>query len=125
MPGNRSVPAPQVTESLPRRQAGPADPCAMVIFGATGDLTKRLVIPALYNLALRAMGIRDNPIAAASPWQNGFAERIIGLIRRECLDHVTGDSSSGTAAVWVVRLWQSSGLENRRSEAHIPGMATI
>ena len=31
--------------------AKPADPCAMVIFGATGDLTKRLVMPALYNLA--------------------------------------------------------------------------
>jgi glucose-6-phosphate 1-dehydrogenase len=29
----------------------PADPCAMVIFGATGDLTKRLVMPALYNLS--------------------------------------------------------------------------
>jgi transposase InsO family protein len=37
---------------------------------------------------LRAMGIRDKPIAAASPWQNGFAERLIGTIRRECLDHV-------------------------------------
>ena len=34
----------------PRRQHQPADPCAMVIFGATGDLTKRLVVPALYNL---------------------------------------------------------------------------
>ena len=32
-------------------QAKPADPCAMVIFGATGDLTKRLVVPALYNLS--------------------------------------------------------------------------
>ncbi len=31
--------------------AKPAGPCAMVIFGAAGDLTKRLVIPALYNLA--------------------------------------------------------------------------
>jgi transposase InsO family protein len=36
---------------------------------------------------LRAMGIRDKPIAAASPWQNGFAERLIGSIRRECVDH--------------------------------------
>src|SRR5229473_780548 len=35
---------------------------------------------------LRAMGIRDKPIAAASPWQNGFAEWLIGSIRRECLD---------------------------------------
>jgi transposase InsO family protein len=37
---------------------------------------------------LRAMGIRDKPIAPASPWQNGFAERLIASIRRECLDHV-------------------------------------
>jgi transposase InsO family protein len=36
---------------------------------------------------LRAMGIRDKPIAPASPWQNGFAERLIGSIRRECVDH--------------------------------------
>src|SRR5205807_9839927 len=28
-----------------------APPCAMVIFGSSGDLTKRLLIPALYNLA--------------------------------------------------------------------------
>jgi transposase InsO family protein len=37
---------------------------------------------------LRAMGIRDKPISPASPWQNGFAERLIGSIRRECLDHL-------------------------------------
>src|SRR5438552_6902789 len=37
---------------------------------------------------LRAMGIRDKPIAPSSPWQNGFAERLIGSIRRECVDHV-------------------------------------
>src|ERR1700720_3785135 len=37
---------------------------------------------------LRAMGIRDKPIAPASPWQNSFAERLIGSIRRECVDHV-------------------------------------
>src|SRR5260370_40327268 len=34
------------------------------------------------------MGIRDKPIATASPWQNGFAERLIGSIRRECVDHI-------------------------------------
>jgi transposase InsO family protein len=37
---------------------------------------------------LRAMGIRDRPIAPRSPWQNGCAERLIGSIRRDCLDHV-------------------------------------
>ena len=37
---------------------------------------------------VHAMGIRDRPIAARSPWQNGHAERLIGSIRRECLDHI-------------------------------------
>jgi transposase InsO family protein len=37
---------------------------------------------------LRAMGIRDRPIAPRSPWQNGCAERLIGSIRQDCLDHV-------------------------------------
>src|SRR5258707_1999315 len=37
---------------------------------------------------LAAMGIRDHPTAARSPWQNGHAERLIGSIRRECLDHI-------------------------------------
>ena len=35
-----------------------------------------------------AMGIRDRPISPGSPWQNGHAERLIGTLRRECLDHV-------------------------------------
>ena len=43
--------------------------------------------PAVATRQLRAMGIRDKPTAPASPWQNGFAERLIGSIRRECLDH--------------------------------------
>jgi transposase InsO family protein len=37
---------------------------------------------------LRAMGIRDRPTAPRSPWQNGFCERLIGSIRRECLNHI-------------------------------------
>ena len=37
---------------------------------------------------LAAMGIRDHPTAPRSPWQNGYAERLIGSIRRECLDHI-------------------------------------
>ena len=37
---------------------------------------------------IAAMGIRDRPTSARSPWQNGYAERVIGSIRRDCLDHV-------------------------------------
>jgi transposase InsO family protein len=60
-----------------------------------GDNVPRYLIrdrDAVYGAAvtrrLRAMGIRDKPIAPSSPWQNSFAERMIGTIRRECVDHV-------------------------------------
>ena len=69
--------ARQITEAVPWDMA----PCYMIrdrdpVYGTV--VTRRL----------RAMGIRDKPIAPASPWQNGFAERLIGSIRRECLDHI-------------------------------------
>ena len=37
---------------------------------------------------IESMGIRDRPTAYRSPWQNAYVERLIGSIRRECLDHV-------------------------------------
>ena len=37
---------------------------------------------------IQAMSIRDRPTSPRSPWQNGYAERLIGSIRRECVDHV-------------------------------------
>ena len=46
------------------------------------------VFGELFVRRLRSMGIRDRPTSPRSPWQNGFAERLIGSIRRECLDHV-------------------------------------
>ena len=69
--------ARQITEAFPWNEA----PRYMIrdrdrIYGAV--VTRRL----------RAMGIRDRPTAPASPWQNGFAERLIGSIRRECIDHI-------------------------------------
>ena len=37
---------------------------------------------------VRAIGIRQIRSAPRSPWQNAFAERVIGSIRRECTDHI-------------------------------------
>jgi transposase InsO family protein len=49
------------------------------------------------------MGIRDKPTAPASPWLNGFAERMIGSIRRECVDHVI---ALGDAYLrWILRAY--------------------
>jgi transposase InsO family protein len=42
----------------------------------------------VFTRRLRAMGIRDRPIALRSPWQNAYVERLIGTTRRDCLDHV-------------------------------------
>jgi len=47
-----------------------------------------LIIAPVFVQRLRAMGIRDRPIAFRSPWQNAYVERLIGSIRRECLDHM-------------------------------------
>src|SRR6202048_2167818 len=68
--------ARQITEAFPWNEA----PRYMIrdrdrIYGSV--VTRRL----------RSMGIRDRPTAPASPWQNGVAERLIGSIRRECVDH--------------------------------------
>ncbi len=42
----------------------------------------------VFRNRLAAMTITDVPTAPRSPWQNGYAERLIGSVRRECLDHV-------------------------------------
>src|SRR5262249_40376018 len=42
----------------------------------------------VFKARARAMGIRDRPTSFRSPWQNGHVERLIGSIRRECLDHL-------------------------------------
>jgi Integrase core domain len=42
----------------------------------------------VFTSRVRAMGIRDQPIAPGSPWQNGYAERLIGTLRRQCLDQM-------------------------------------
>ena len=102
MPGNRSVPAPQVADSPPRRQASPADSCAMVLFGATGDLTKRLVIPALYNLActkvlpekFALIGVARS-VGTVEDWRNHLYKTLKGFVGNAAtefdVDHIDDD----------------------------------
>lgn len=41
-----------------------------------------------FKRAIRRFGLKDTPTAPRSPWQNPFCERVIGTLRRECLDHM-------------------------------------
>jgi transposase InsO family protein len=52
------------------------------------EAPRYMIYGAVVTRRLRAMGIRDKPTTPVSPWQNGFAERLIGSIRRECMDHI-------------------------------------
>jgi hypothetical protein len=56
---------------------------------------------------LRSMGIRDRPTSLRSPWENGYAERLIGSIRRECLDHVRRSRAPSIApgTFFVAQSW--------------------
>ncbi len=42
----------------------------------------------VFTRRVRSMGIRDQPTSPRSPWQSRYVERLIGSIRRKCLDHV-------------------------------------
>jgi len=42
----------------------------------------------IFTSRLKAVGIRDRPITPGCPWQNPYVERLIGTVRRECLDRV-------------------------------------
>jgi len=43
---------------------------------------------AVFQKRVEGLGLVEVPIAPRSPWQNGYVERFIGSLRRECLDHV-------------------------------------
>ena len=71
------------------------------------------VYGAVFRRRLQAMGIRDHPIAPRSPWQNRYAERLIGSIRRECLDHVVV-----TGAAHLRRTLRSYAAYYNRARTH-------
>jgi glucose-6-phosphate 1-dehydrogenase len=87
-----SIPAP-VREH--RRSRRVPDPCAVVIFGATGDLTYRKLMPALYTLA--RVGMLPSEYAVV-----GFARRPMtdDVFRREMAKAVLGTASADRQATW-------------------------
>jgi transposase InsO family protein len=73
-----------------RRVAGPADHRGVSLAPAPAYLVRDndRAYGHVFTSRVGAMGIRDRPISPGSPWQNGIAERLIGTLRRECLDQM-------------------------------------
>jgi transposase InsO family protein len=69
--------------SLQLNQAFPFDTSTRYVIRDRDSIYGEKVVATL-----RALGIDDKVISYQSPWQNGYVERVIGTIRRECLDHV-------------------------------------
>src|SRR5262245_20630417 len=67
--------------------------------GATRQRCPRFKLHHLHARVL-SLGIRDHPTATRSPWQNGYAERLIGSIRRECLDQIVVIGEVGFSGAW-------------------------
>jgi glucose-6-phosphate 1-dehydrogenase len=91
----------EVLSQTQRRAGRPADPCVMVIFGAAGDLTKRKLIPALYNLSkaellsreFAIVGIAHNPMST-----DDFRGKVM-----EDLKHYAGQEVDADIAEWFLR----------------------
>ena len=83
-----------------------APPCAMVIFGAAGDLTKRLVVPALYNLAndrqlseeFRIVGV-DLADMSADQWRANLTDAMKGFVAHDGEFHL--DDFDQTTWQWL------------------------
>ena len=85
----------KVPDVLPRTPRA-APPCAFVIFGASGDLTRRKLVPALYQLARR--NLLPDPFALQTSWEQ--------LLRRYVTNpdafHCPGDSERDSpGAAWL------------------------
>ncbi|GJD99610.1 glucose-6-phosphate dehydrogenase [Methylobacterium isbiliense] len=105
-----------MSDRTPRTDAAPAPDCTLVIFGATGDLTHRLLMPALYNLArwkllparFAILGVSRSAMSSQD-YRSDLTERVRGFIAKK-----GGEAGGGTfdEAVW-------SGLADRIS--YMPG----
>jgi glucose-6-phosphate 1-dehydrogenase len=86
--------SPPIREAPPRASGTPADPCAMVVFGAGGDMTKRLLVPALYNLSRTQVLPEKFALIGVD-----LAEATVESWREHLLDMLKGFVGNATAAL--------------------------
>jgi transposase InsO family protein len=75
----------------------------------------------IFMRRVRSIGIRDRPATPRSPWQNAYAERLIGSIRRECVDHIVVFGTPRAALVahpFVFKQGRADVARRRDSRTH-------
>src|ERR1700747_3481447 len=80
--------------ATPPRIGKQGDPCVMVIFGAAGDLTGRMLIPALYNLARAGLLSREFAVVGVARAQlsdDEFRKRVYDDVKAYCGECVDND----------------------------------
>ncbi len=99
-------------EQFPVQQIAPAGPCVMIIFGATGDLTKRLLMPSLFNLAKQKLLPENFAIVGFSRPDAGGDDGFRQKIQADLMEF-GGDQAGAThdpAMNWLTeRLYYVSG----------------
>jgi len=94
-----------------KRIGRPGDPCAMVIFGAAGDLTRRKLIPALYNLAKYNLLSREFAVIGVA--RNGMStEEFREKFTREFKEFATGDLDPDLWDWFIRRVYYITGEFN-------------
>jgi len=100
--------SPSVLEATEQAGGRPGDPCVMVIFGAGGDLTRRKLFPALYNLATDNLLSREFAVVglAREPMNT---EQFRDKFRQDIKEFATGALSDTLTEWFVRRLYYISG----------------
>ena len=97
-----------LSDTMEQTAGGPGDPCVMVIFGAGGDLTRRKLIPALYNLATDNLLSREFAVVglAREPMST---EQFRDKFREDIKQFATGALSDDLTEWFIRRLYYLSG----------------
>lgn len=97
-----------LTAPTARRTGRPGDPCVMVIFGAAGDLTRRKLIPALYNLASEQLLSREFAVVGLARSKMS-TEEFRKKVSQDIKQYATGPVDSDLWEWFVRRMYYVQG----------------
>ena len=114
--------ADETRQSDAAGQGQPAGPCVMVIFGATGDLTKRKLMPAIYNLAESKLLARDFAVVGIAK-DNLTTDSFRAQISEDMKTFATGQLDEAVRNWLVERVYYLSGdFKDAELYRHLGGL---